>query len=200
MTGTGEEHTGKWVGHTRGVVLAALAVTLLWAAWPSGVTGSTHLFKALGVEPIKPGTPAPAFTLRTPEGQKLSLADYRGKVVFLNFWATWCVPCRLEMPTMEKLHQTYQGRGLVVLAVDIQENPKKVKAFISELKLTFPAVIDATGDVVEAYKIFAVPTTILISRQGEMLGRVTGYRDWSTKEARELLDQLLNAKAPRKGR
>ncbi|MBI2371121.1 MAG: TlpA family protein disulfide reductase, partial [Deltaproteobacteria bacterium] len=135
-------------------------------------------FRRFGVEPTGPQE-APNFSLPTPEGRGLRLSDLRGQVVALNFWATWCIPCRTEMPAMERLYRRYQAQGFTVLGVNYQEPAKRVRAFMQELKLTFPTVIDPLGEVYEAYRIFALPTTYLIGRQGRFEGKIVGYRDWA---------------------
>ena len=121
----------------------------------------------------------------------MSLREQRGKVVFLNFWATWCLPCRAEMPEMDKLYQEFKGQGLVVLAVDLRESPAQVRRFGQELKLTFPLLIDEDMKVTQAYAVRALPVTYLIDRKGIMVGRAIGPREWVSGEARALIRHLL---------
>ncbi|MCI0484688.1 MAG: redoxin domain-containing protein, partial [candidate division NC10 bacterium] len=101
------------------------------------------------------GHPAPDFTLPTLGGKSVRLADFRGKkAVFINFWATWCAPCRLEMPTMEKAYQKYKGNGLEILAISVDAGPKSaVKNFMDELGLTFPALLDPKMQVLHLYRL-----------------------------------------------
>jgi len=136
---------------------------------------------------------APDFTLPSLEGKTIRLSDFRGKKgVFVNFWATWCGPCRLEMPTMEKAYQEYKGRGLEILAVSIDAGPKSVvKNFMQELKLTFPALLDPDMEVLRRYRFFAIPASLLIDKQGIIRHREQGYRDWTTDESRKLLEEIL---------
>lgn len=131
------------------------------------------------------------FILSTPEGNKISLAGLRGKVVLLNFWATWCVPCRTEMPSIERLHKKLKDKGLRVLGVDIMETPKKVKEFMEEKELTFPTVIDKDKKVSALYRVNVIPTTILIDKAGRAAGHAFGEREWDSDEAFELIEQLL---------
>ena len=161
-----------------------------------GVSGSVaagqHFFKALKVERFVPPPPAHMFALPSLDGKSVSLRDFRGKVVFLNFWATWCPACREEMPAMERLHREFKDKGLVILAVDFQETPEAVAAFMKEFGLTFPALLDRDGKVSERYRIRFIPTTYLVGKQGELLGRVVGPKEWDSLQARQLIASLLD--------
>ena len=154
--------------------------------------GMGDLLEALRV--ILPERPvaAPDFTLEDLEGRSVSLKDLRGKVVFLNFWATWCVPCRREMPAMEQLHREYRGRGLAILAVDFRESKAQVKSFMDELRLTFPALLDAKGEVTFDYSARALPVTYLVDRDGKILWKTNGRRAWDGPIARAYFDRLLS--------
>jgi thiol-disulfide isomerase/thioredoxin len=160
------------------------------------VTGSGHaredLFKPLAVERFDQPRPADDFALSTPDGGLLRLSDLRGKVVFLNFWATWCPACREEMPGMERLYQEFRHRGFVIAAVNLQESRETVSAFMKQLGLTFPAALDRDGAVSDRYRVRFVPTTYLVSREGDVLGRVVGPRDWASVPARRLVASLLD--------
>jgi peroxiredoxin len=136
---------------------------------------------------------APDFALPSLDGQTVRLSDFRGKkAIFLNFWATWCVPCRLEMPTMETAYQEYKGRGLEILAVSLDAGSKSVvKNFMSELKLSYPALLDPKMEVLNLYRQFSIPSSFLIDRQGIIRHRELGYRDWTTPESRKLLETIL---------
>ena len=139
------------------------------------------------------GYMAPDFDLPGLDGQTVRLSDFRGKkAIFLNFWATWCPPCRLEMPTMEKAYQEYKTRGLEILAVSIDAGPKNaVKSFMQEFKLTFPALLDSDMEVMQLYRLFSIPATILIDKQGIIRHRELGYSDWTDPESQELLEEIL---------
>lgn len=136
---------------------------------------------------------APDFDLPGLDGQTVRLSDFRGKkAVFLNFWATWCPPCRLEMPTMEKAYQEYKSRGLEILAVSIDAGPKSVvKNFLQEFKLSFPALLDPKMEVLSLYRISGIPASFLIDKQGIIRHRELGYRDWTDPESRKMLDEIL---------
>jgi cytochrome c biogenesis protein CcmG, thiol:disulfide interchange protein DsbE len=122
---------------------------------------------AAGADPAPAvGHPAPAFTLSDLDGQPVALGDLRGQVVLVNIWATWCPPCRAEMPAMQAALDRYADQGLVVLAVNQREDPAVVAAFMRERQLTFPALLDADGAVGAAYQASALPSSFFIGRDG----------------------------------
>jgi thiol-disulfide isomerase/thioredoxin len=151
-----------------------------------------HLFDAMGMAKV-PAKAAPNFTLSTVDGQQVSLHQYRGKVVFLNFWATWCIPCREEMPALEQLHQTYQSQDLTILSIDLKESADQVKVFFQKHGLSFPALLDQDGSVFRDYLVAGMPTTYLIGRDGTLLARGVGGRDWKRAEALQLIQELIQA-------
>jgi peroxiredoxin len=135
---------------------------------------------------------APDFSLPSLGGQTVRLSDLRGKAVLLNFWATWCAPCRLEMPTMDKAYQEYKSRGLEILAVSLDAGSNSVvKNFMQELKLDFPVLLDPDMEVLRLYRMVGIPASFLIDKQGIVRHREVGYRDWTTPESRKLLEAML---------
>ena len=136
---------------------------------------------------------APDFALPGLDGQTVRLSDFRGKkAIFLNFWATWCVPCRLEMPTMEKAYQEHKSRGLEILAVSLDAGSKSVvKNFMYELKLNFPVLLDPDMEVLRLYRMVGIPASFLIDKQGIVRHREVGYRDWTTPESQKLIEAIL---------
>jgi len=146
------------------------------------------------LQQMKDSSPTPDFTLPDPAGKKVSLKDFRGKLVMLNFWATWCVPCREEMPTMERLYQEFKNRGFVIVAVSVKDKKTDALAFIKELKLTYPVVFDPEGEVGLLYGAWALPATYLIGAKGEGLARMWGPADWYSPGARALIQALLSQK------
>jgi peroxiredoxin len=169
-------------------VFLAGGIVLLWggAAW-----ARDPAFENMEVAHASTPAAAPEFTLPTPDGKKVSLAQLRGQVVFVNFWATWCPPCRVEMPSMERLHQQFKGRGLAMLAIDIGESPKQVARFMKEFRLSFPALVDADSTVASRYGVQGSPVTVLIDRNGRVVGRAVGPRDWASPEGQALVRSLL---------
>ena len=155
---------------------------------------SEGYFKKLGIEKPEKVIQAPDFTLEDLSGKRVRLKDFRGRVVFLNFWATWCIPCRQEMPTMEKLHQDLKEQGLEVVAVNFRETEKEVRKFFGELGLTFTALLDKDGKVSEEYGAWSIPLSYFINRKGEFVGKVNGYRTWDSQEARAFFRGLLDEK------
>lgn len=115
---------------------------------------------------VKIGQPPPTFVLRSPDGEPVRLNDYIGHPLLINFWATWCPPCRLEMPVLEKAYQDHKDEGFVVLGVDLQEEPDKVKAYLQEMGLTFPVALDRSGAVASAYRVQGIPNSVFVDRNG----------------------------------
>ena len=157
---------------------------------PSAETLS-KAFTEAGLSLLRERAAARDFSLSTPEGVSLSLSALKGKVVFLNFWATWCGPCRAEMPSMEALYGRYRDKGLEILAVNCGEGRAEVLSFMNGNKLSFPAVLDTNGWVNMSYGIQAIPTSFLIDRDGMIVARVVGSIDWDTPKIHTALETLL---------
>ena len=153
------------------------------------------VLKRLNIEKFDNKTRAFDFTLKDLQGRPVSLKDFRGKVVFLNFWATWCPPCGLEMPAMEDLHKDFANQGLVILAINYRERPEEIKTFFTQHHLTFTTLLDKEAEVFGLYQAWSLPTTYLISKHGEIVGKVVGYRDWHSEQAKAFFRQLLEDKA-----
>jgi thiol-disulfide isomerase/thioredoxin len=139
---------------------------------------------AEGIEPIN-------FILPLLDGTRISLSQYNGKVVFLNFWATWCGPCRSEMPSMEAVYQKLKNRGFEILAVNLGESKNEVSAFMNEYKLNFPAVLDERGTTGNYYNIQAIPTTYIIDKRGLIIARMVGSINWNTPKIISALESAL---------
>ena len=146
----------QWVG----IIIAAAVIGSGWTWLSRAPEGLDDV-----ASPVA-GRPAPNFTLQSVDGQTIKLADFRGKVVILNFWATWCPPCRAEMPALEEVYQARRDEGLVVLAIDQNEAPDSVKSFQAELGLTFPLLFDPGYTVSDQYRINLLPSTFFIGRDG----------------------------------
>lgn len=172
-----------------------LLAGLLLAAVPvrAGIPGHT----GMGVDrPPKP-IAAPDFSLPTLKGGKAMLSSLRGRVVLLHFWASWCPPCRQEMPELTAVAAHY-GKGLTLLAVDADSSDGKGAAkFVATHDITLPIALDADDKVHRRYGVRALPTTYLIDRQGKIVGRIVGSRDWNSPAARRLIQGLLAPTAPK---
>jgi peroxiredoxin len=151
-----------------------LLVLLAGAAWIF-ISADTTNTKGKTSAP-QAGFAAPDFTLKTPNGEEYTLSELKGSAVLVNLWATWCPPCRAEMPAIEKMYQEYKEQGLVVLAVDMtyQDDPTAVAPFIKEYGLTFPALLDETGAVGVAYQLRSLPSSYFINRAGVIQEVVIG--------------------------
>ena len=149
-------------------------------------------FNPAGKPRFEKGAPAPNFTLPDLNGKMVSLAEYKGQVVLLNIWATWCAPCVEEMPSMEKLHQELKDEKFVILAVSIDESgAKAVLPFMKKHKLTFPALIDSAGNIKSLYRTTGVPESFIIDKKGHIVEEVIGPRDWAADGAIRYFRQLI---------
>lgn len=144
---------------------------------------------------LKPyaGAPLPDFTLGDMQGATHTLSDYRGKVVMLNFWATYCGPCIKEMPSMQRLSEKMAGKPFTILAVDMAEEAADIEAFLGKhrIKVGFPLLLDPDGEVVEQWMISAVPTTFILDRSGTIRYALYGGLEWDNDEVIATLDSLL---------
>ena len=179
----------------RRVALIVVAVVLVVGIWR--VSHAPRPGKgALGGAPATKGSlneaPAPGFSLTDLDGKPLDLAGYRGKVVLLDFWATWCAPCREEIPQFIALQDKYRGQGLQVIGISMDDGPKPVREFYHELKMNYPVAV-GTEQVAEAYGgVLALPVTFLIDRRGRLAAKYTGAVEMATVEQEVL--SLLQAK------
>jgi len=137
------------------------------------------------------------FSLRTPDGGTFRLSDHRGKVVLVNFWATWCPPCREEMPAMERLYREHRGRGLVLVAVSLDADPAVVPPYVKISGLTFPIALDPNADIGNKYGVRALPSSFVIGRDGTMVALALGPRVWDNDAAHSLVEALASDGASR---
>jgi len=145
------------------------------------------------IQPM-PGLPAAKdFRLKNLDGEFVSLSDFKGRVVMINFWATWCPPCRKEMPSMQRAWEVYQKNNVMMLAVHIGGDVDEIWSFVSEFNLDFPVLIDADSKVSNAWPILGIPTSFIIDKQGRIAYRAIGGREWDSPE---LLDQVLSLTKP----
>ncbi|MGC8529266.1 MAG: TlpA disulfide reductase family protein [Leptospirillia bacterium] len=156
-----------------------------------------YVVKTANVTPVSVGMKAPDFDLKTVDGKNVHLSDYRGRVVMLNFWATWCKPCRQEMPSMEEMSKgfrTVAGDRFILLAVN--ENnvfyQGKVKPFLEKFGIDFTVPLDPLGKLDHLYKITGVPETFVIDQKGVVAEHVIGPRDWRMKDSLVVVHDLLD--------
>ncbi len=178
------------------IVFLGLVCLTLASAEATDQGLSVAQIKAMGLIPFAEKPDAPALALLDVSGKKVSLESLKGKVVLLNFWATWCPPCREEMPTLETLYQTFKDKPeFVLLAVDSNEETGKVTDFLKKNPYHFPVLLDSDGSSSQDYSITAIPTTYLIDAQGRLVGGIRGAFDWTKKSFVDGLKLLLEAKS-----
>ena len=158
-----------------------------------GPTPALDPFEKAGVVELKEGQPAPAFTLGTLDGGRASLTDHRDKLVVLNFWATWCQPCVLEMPSLEALWQRYRARGLVVVGVSVDRGSPRslLEPYVRNLKLTFPILLDPDSKTSNGWRVTALPATFIVRPGGDVTGMAVGAREWNSAAMQALIERLL---------
>lgn len=127
------------------------------------------------------------FTLSDLNGKSHTLSKYKGKVIFLNFWATWCPPCRAEMPAMQKMYKSWNSKKYVMLAVNIGQDKQTVKSFANKNGYTFPILLDSTSKIARKYRVSGIPTTYIINKEGKIVTRIVGAREWDLKQIERLL-------------
>jgi cytochrome c biogenesis protein CcmG/thiol:disulfide interchange protein DsbE len=142
------------------------------------------------------GTMPPQFGGQTLYAGQLSLAELRGKVVLVNFWASWCLECRPEMPVLERLHRELASQGLAIIGVNARESKAAVGRYAKELGLTFRLVLDPDGKINALYGVVGLPTTFLVGRDGRAVALAIGPREWGSAPARALLQALLAEPTP----
>ena len=150
-------------------------------------------FEKAGVVELKEGQQAPGFALLTLDGGRVSLTDHRDKLVVLNFWATWCQPCTVEMPSLEALWRRHRDRGLVVVGVSVDRGAPRalLEPYLRNLKLTFPILLDPDSKTSDRWRVTALPATFIVRPGGEVAGMAMGARQWNSDEMQALVERLL---------
>lgn len=139
------------------------------------------------------GYPAPEFTLYDLDGKRHSLSEYKGRVVLLNAWATWCYPCLIEMPGLELLYKKFKKEKFAVLAISIDTTgPRPVKRYIEENNYTFPVLLSPNGVFQNLYRTISIPATFVIDKSGVIVSRIMGARQWDSPEAMKTFESLIN--------
>jgi len=168
----------------------AIALAIGAAAIPFA---STTAFAASVVRPWPAARPVPALDLADLDGKHWTLAALTGRVVLLNFWATWCEPCRIEMPSLDALAKQHRDGGLVILAVNYRETAPVIRGFLERMPYKATILLDADGDAASDWTPRIFPSTVLIGRNGQPSATVLGDLDWTGTTAHELIDPLLAA-------
>jgi len=170
--------------------LALVVLILVWLAPGSSFAALGH-----GLSRLPTPVTAPDFTLEDMDGETYTLSKLRGKVVMVNFWATWCPPCREEIPSMETVYQALQDKGFIVLAINQWETPDHVFSYMGQLDVypTFPILFDRDSNVSDSYGVKGLPTTLLIDKQGRVVYRAVGGRNFNHPQVRALIQKLLDA-------
>jgi len=159
----------------------------------AGNAGASGLSSKLDIKPVKGNKALPSITLEDLKGKKVDLKSFKGKVIFLNFWATWCGPCKEEMPTMETLYRQFKDRNFVFLTISVDyEGSKPVREFIEKNRYTFPVLVDQKNETLDIFEVTGIPTTFVIDKQGKLLGKAIGPRNWKSSEIVSYLTQLIS--------
>jgi peroxiredoxin len=171
--------------------LAAIVIAIATIISVPETSGAelSGLLQKLNLSTYSRRTVPPEFNGRTVDNREMSLRSLQGKVVALNFWATWCLECRPEMPGFERLHREFSPQGLAVIGINAREGRTAIRAYAKDLGLSFPLVLDSSGNINSTYGVIGLPTTFIIARNGRAVA--VGPRDWSGTPARELIRVLL---------
>jgi peroxiredoxin len=151
-----------------------------------------RLFEEMGITRIPSPVVPVDIDLKDLNGATIRFSDFKGKIVFLNFWTTWCPSCRYEMPSMENLYTKFKDKDFVVVAIDMQEPASSVKKFFKEYKLTFMALLDSDGKVADLFGIRSIPTTFILDKRGRIIGGAVGARKWDSKKSEALFEYLIS--------
>jgi peroxiredoxin len=174
----------------RAVILVFLAVAALLALFALNQKESFR--KLFELKSLDVGHPAPNFEFPGLDGKMVSLSDHRGKVVFINIWATWCPPCIREMPSIEKLYNELKGEDFEILAVSVDaKGIKAVAPFMKAYKLTFPALIDREGTIQNLYRTTGIPESFIIDKEGILIKKIIGPLDWASPEVFRYFRKLI---------
>ncbi len=158
---------------------------------PAWVIAILFLLSAFSVQAAGISGKAPDFTLKSRSGKNIRLSDFRGSVVLLNFWASWCGPCRQEMPILNAMHKRYKKLGFAVVGVNVEQDNRKAKNYLKDVKVSFPILYDTASSVSKLYKVAAMPTTVIIDRNGNMRYLHLGYKPGYEKDYKKQVKKLL---------
>ncbi len=169
------------------VAWAAIRTSLLTLALVLATAGSVATFEPSSLV----GAKASEFAMRDMAGSYVSITAMRGKVIVLNFWATWCPPCKVEMPGLEQLYHDYRAGGLEVIGLSTDSSEAGIREFLSKTPVNFPILHDRSGRVTKLYGVNSLPTTFLIDRSGTVVELFIGEQDWTSPHMRDRIESLL---------
>jgi peroxiredoxin len=160
----------------------------------TSIGGVSQMLLKAGFAVPKSEVIATDFTLQSLDGKTVSLSSYKGKLVFLSFWATWCGPCKQELPSLQAMYARLKGKGFEILAVDIREERAAVSNFVKANGMTFPVLLDSSGTVAHGWDAGSIPTNYIIDRNGKILARVVGFDgvEWTDPARIALFERLLS--------
>jgi peroxiredoxin len=184
----------------QGIAGVLVAIATILGAPEAARADVADLLGRLNLSAYPRRTKPPEFNGRTADGRTVSLASLGGKVVLLNFWATWCQECRAEMPLFEQLHRELTVQGLSVIGINAREGVPDIRRYARELGVTFPLVMDPAGEINTAYGVIGLPTTFLIGRDGRPVALAVGPREWANAVGRAIIQALLAEPVELKGK
>jgi len=191
-----EAWSPAWLAARTGLLAFGLLVAALAPAASADEPALASLLKTLDFRGYTSRTAPPQFSGNTLDARQLSLTEHRGTVIVLNFWASWCLECRSEMPVLERLQREFSSRGLAIIGVNARENKEAVGRYAKELGLTFPLVFDPDGKINALYGVIGLPTTFVVGRDGRAIAFAIGPRPWESAPARALIEALLAEPIP----
>jgi cytochrome c biogenesis protein CcmG/thiol:disulfide interchange protein DsbE len=185
-----------WLAARAGLLAFGLLSVAVASAASADGPALVSLLTALDLRGYTSRTAPPQFSGRTLDARQLSMTEYRGMVIVLNFWASWCLECRSEMLMLERVQREFSSRGLAIIGVNARENKEVVGRYATELGLTFPLVFDPDGKINTLYGVIGLPTTFVVGRDGRAIAFAIGPRQWQSAPARALIEALLAEPAP----
>ena len=185
-----------WLAARAGLLTFGLLVAIVAPAARADEPALASLLKTLDLRGYTSRTMPPQFSGSTLDARQLSMTEHRGTVIILDFWASWCLECRSEMPVLERLQREFSSRGLAIIGVNTRESKEAVRRYAKELGLRFPLVLDRDGKINALYGVIGLPTTFVVGRDGRAIALAIGPRQWESAPARALIETLLADPAP----